>query len=740
MRMTTESERVIHAAVEYATICNHEYITREHLLFSLLTDESVVRTIDRCGGNTQVMSDEVEDFLESSSQFNNTGETRVKARFSRAMDVLVHKTQISVNSSGKSSVRPVDFLVALFTCESDCHARFFLEKQGITRYKLTKVITQLTSSSGSSEEAAVEVAEEKRAPNTYLTNLNERASSGKIDKLIGRTAEIDRVIQILCRRRKNNAILVGEPGVGKTAIAEGLALAIIGKTVPTVLKNATIFSLDVGALTAGTKFRGEFEDRMMKLMKMLTSTPGAILFIDEIHTIIGTGAVGSSALDVANILKPALANGELKCIGSTTYQEYRNIFDKDSALSRRFQKVDVVEPTAEETIKICLGLKPLLETHHKVKFTDEAIETAVNLSIKHLNDRFLPDKAIDVLDEAGAFMRMKKIATKVVDKKTIEKTVSAMARIPEKTLSADKKTEIKNLASAIKSNIFGQDAAVNSVVSAMELSSSGLRAGDKPIGSFLFCGPTGVGKTELCKQLASNLGIPLVRFDMSEYMEKHSVSRLIGAPPGYVGFDQPGQLTDTVRKNPHCVILLDEIEKAHQDIWNVLLQVMDHGTLTDHQNRKADLKHVILVMTSNIGAHEMSRRRLGLMSATNAQTKPTKAVEQTFTPEFRNRLDSIVYFDQLSRDDIGRVLDKNLRELAGQLETSKVKITVSEDAKSWLIARGFDAALGARPMARLIQDKIKRVLGPEILYGRLEKGGCVSVDVSSDALTFSYST
>jgi ATP-dependent Clp protease ATP-binding subunit ClpA len=685
---------------------------------------------------------------------------------------LIQRALFHVQSAGKDEIQPEDLLVALFQAK-DSKALLTLTRQGIERLDVLNYISHgirkdlgtssqedLTdenddSSIDGSEEKTTNRASTKKSSedplSIYATNLIEKAKIGKIDPLIGRQLELERVIQTLCRRRKNNPLLVGEAGVGKTALAEGLALRIVSKTVPEILQTALVYSLDLGSLLAGAKFRGDFEQRFKRIISSLESKLdrglNPILFIDEIHTIIGAGAVSGGALDAANLLKPFLSEGTIRCMGSTTYSEFRGVFEKDHALARRFQKIEVSEPSTEEAVQILLGLKSRFEEHHGVLYSQEAIRSAVELAAKHLTDRYLPDKAIDIIDEAGAKMRLSRKVKDdaqeneeypVIDAHLIEEIVAQIARIPARSVSTSQKTRLKNLKADLKLSIFGQDAAVDALVTAIRLARSGLRTGEKPVGSFLFCGPTGVGKTELSKQLARCLGVPFLRFDMSEYSEKHTVSRLIGAPPGYVGFEQAGLLTDGVLKNPHSVILLDELEKAHSDIWNVLLQVMDHGVLTDSNGRKADFRNAILIMTSNVGSRELERKPLGMGSQEISVGNAQKAVEQTLSPEFRNRLDSIVHFNPLDPVTILQVVTKHLIELESQLLSRKVDIEFAPEVRDWLAKKGYDRLMGARPLARLIQDQIKKPLSEEILFGKLEMGGRVKVSVVNNEAVFEY--
>jgi ATP-dependent Clp protease ATP-binding subunit ClpA len=722
------TEEVISDAMKDALSKNQLYCTTEHILIALLKNSAVAKIVkmfeDPGEGLGVEMARQLTEYLENHLDKNRTSQAvPPKLTCEDLFKIAINQ----VRSSNRSQVLPLDLFVAVYKVP-DSWAKFVLEKNGMDEESVVAAVVN----------SPVETAtEEETKEKDYLINLNEKAKAGKIDGLIGRDHEIERIIQVLCRRRKNNAILVGDPGVGKTAIAEGLALKIVEKNVPNKLKSAVVFSLDMSLIMAGTKYRGDFEAKMKDLISILKKTPNSILFIDEIHTIIGAGATGGGSLDTANILKPILTTGEIKCIGSTTYKEYNNIFEKDAALSRRFQKVDVVEPSIEDTIKILHGLKSALESHHEVTYTVASLRAATELSVKHINDRLLPDKAIDILDEAGSMTHLKGLTR--VDISVIEKTIAKIARIPEKSVTTEEKNKLEGLLGSLKTKIFGQDEALDSVVSAIELSSSGLRSGEKPVGSFLFCGPTGVGKTEVCKQLSSFMGVPLIRFDMSEYMEKHTVSKLIGAPPGYVGYDQNGLLTDAVRKNPHAIILLDEIEKAHPDVWNLLLQVMDHGSLTDNNGKLANFKHAIVVMTSNVGAADLSKRSIGFAESKNkSSNKPTAAVETMFSPEFRNRLDAIVYFNQLSQENIGDVFNKNLVELENQLSVKKVVIHCSQEVKAWFIKNGYDPKMGARPMARLVQDKIKKPLSSEILYGKLQFGGEVIVSIEEGNLKFNY--
>ena len=766
------AEAVVNRAINYAIEYEQEYFTLEHILWSLLTEADVRDAISACGGNPDGLRDALIKHLTAeipkAALLPGSSDEREQPVATLGIQRLIQRALFHVQSAGKDEIQPLDLLIALFQAK-DSFALQALEAEGVERLDVLNFVSHGIRRDVESDESAASAAAgldpsssgtdsgkgEQDALALYATNLNERAHDGKIDPVIGRTLELERVVQTLCRRRKNNPLLVGEAGVGKTAIAEGLALRIVEQRVPHLLANSTVYSLDLGALIAGAKFRGDFEQRLKRVLQSLERKKkfggDPILFIDEIHTLIGAGAVSGGVLDAANLLKPLLSRGELRCIGSTTYAEYRNVFEKDHALARRFQKIDVVEPTQEEAIQILNGLKAHFEEHHGVHFTPEAIRACVELSAKHLTDRFLPDKAIDVLDEAGARARLQGMKEepaadaasdqapqkRVIDAADIEDVISQIARIPARSVSSNQKERLKLLDRDLKLAIYGQDAAISAVVTSIRLARSGLRSGDRPVGSFLFCGPTGVGKTELSKQLAHALGVPFLRFDMSEYGEKHTVSRLIGAPPGYVGFEQAGLLTDAVLKNPHAVILLDEIEKAHSDIWNILLQVMDHGTLTDNNGRKADFRNAVLLMTSNVGSREMERRPIGLGDATtHTQGAGQKAVEAAFSPEFRNRLDSIVFFNPLDPVTIGQVVGKQILELESQLLAKDVELEIDPDAREWIARKGYDRQLGARPMARLLQDRIKKPLSEEILFGKLENGGHLKVVLEKDELKF----
>lgn len=723
----------------------HEYMTVEHLLLALLDNPSAEAVLKATGADFARLRTDLEQAIATSVQVlpdDVDRDTQPTLGFQRVLQRAVYHVQ----SSGKKEVTGANVLVAIFG-EKDSHAVYFLNQQDVARLDVVNYLSHgivkhsAEDGQGHHEEGESKPAEggegegKSDALAEFASNLNQLARDGKIDPLVGRADEVERTIQVLCRRRKNNPLYVGEAGVGKTAIAEGLAKRIVDGEVPEVLRNATIFALDLGALVAGTKYRGDFEKRLKAVLAQLKRQPEAILFVDEIHTIIGAGSASGGTMDASNLIKPALSSGELRCIGSTTFQEYRGIFEKDRALARRFQKIDIVEPTVGETYQILQGLKPKYESHHGVTYADEALQAAVDLSVKHIGDRLLPDKAIDVIDEAGARQRLLPdgVRKQLIDIEEIEMIVAKMARIPTKQVSASDKDVLKNLERNLKMVIFGQDPAIETLASAIKLARSGLGNPDKPIGNFLFAGPTGVGKTEVTKQLALQLGIELVRFDMSEYMEPHSVSRLIGAPPGYVGFDQGGLLTEKIVKTPHCVLLLDEVEKAHPDIFNILLQVMDRGTLTDTNGREANFKNVVLVMTTNAGAAQAARRSIGFTKQDHS-TDAMETIRKSFSPEFRNRLDAVVQFQALAFEHILRVVDKFLIELEAQLHEKNVTLTATPTARDWLAQHGFDPLMGARPMARVIQDKVKRPLADELLFGKLVDGGRVTIDVQDDEL------
>jgi ATP-dependent Clp protease ATP-binding subunit ClpA len=731
-----ELEVSLHMAFMDARQKRHELITVEHLLLAMIDNPTAAEVLRACGAKFDTLRTELTQYIEEHTPTVN-GEEEVDTQPTLGFQRVIQRAMLHVQSSGKKEVTGANVLVAIYG-EKDSHAVFFLHQQGITRLDVVNFISHGVAKLPEGEdkaEAGEQDTETEAAPNgaleNFTLNLNAQVAAGKIDPLIGRGLELERVIQTLCRRRKNNPLLVGEAGVGKTAIAEGLASRIVEKDIPEVLANATVYSLDMGALLAGTKYRGDFEQRLKAVMKQLAEQPDSILFIDEIHTLIGAGAASGGTLDASNLLKPALSNGSLKCIGATTYQEYRGIFEKDHALSRRFQKIDVVEPSIAETIEILKGLKSKFEAHHSVKYSASALTTAAELSAKYINDRHLPDKAIDVIDEAGAAQRIlpKNKQKKIIGNKEIEEIIAKIARIPPKNISSDDRNALKTLERDLKAVVFGQDKAIETLASAVKMARSGLGQNNKPIGSFLFSGPTGVGKTEVAKQLAYIMGIELIRFDMSEYMERHAVSRLIGAPPGYVGFDQGGLLTEAITKQPYCVLLLDEIEKAHPDIFNILLQVMDHGTLTDNNGRKADFRNVTIIMTTNAGAENMSKSSIGFTNAKDV-TDEAADIKRFFSPEFRNRLDATVSFSALNQDIIIRVVDKFLMQLEDQLHEKKVDVTFSDALKTYLGKKGFDPLMGARPMARLIQDTIRKALADELLFGRLSNGGTVHVDIN----------
>ena len=747
--LSRELEVTLNLAFKTAREKRHEYMTVEHLLLALLDDASAASVLKACGADLVALRDDLTEFIDSTMPTIPDAQLEQDTQPTHGFQRVLQRAVFQVNSANHSEVVGANVIVAIFS-EQESQAVYFMRLQDVARidvvnfisHGISKYVDQPDGSEGSEESLegeGEETAKEKSLLSQFTTNLNEQAEAGLIDPLIGRDSEIERVSQILIRRRKNNPLLTGETGVGKTAIAEGLAKLIIEGNVPEPMLGSTVYSLDMGALLAGTKYRGDFEKRLKNLISELVKVDKSILFIDEIHTIIGAGAASGGVMDASNLLKPLLSSGKLRCIGSTTYQEYRGIFEKDHALARRFQKIDVPEPTIDETFEILKGLKSRFEDHHDLKFTNPALRAAAELSNRHINDRFLPDKAIDVIDEAGAFQRLQPEykRKKSVGLSDIELVVSKIARIPAKSVSVSDKAQLADLSSNLKMVVFGQDEAIDSLSTSIKLARAGLREGSKPIGSFLFAGPTGVGKTEVCKQLANVLGIELIRFDMSEYMERHTVSRLIGAPPGYVGYDQGGLLTEAVTKQPHSVILLDEVEKAHPDVFNLLLQVMDHGTLTDNNGRKADFRNVILIMTTNAGAELMSRASIGF-SIQDHTTDGMEAIKKMFTPEFRNRLDSIVQFGELSIDVIKTVVDKFLVQLQSQLDDKKVFIEIDDDARLWLAENGYDSKMGARPMDRLIQEKIKKPLAEEVLFGALaQKGGTAFVSVEDGELVVS---
>jgi ATP-dependent Clp protease ATP-binding subunit ClpA len=739
-------ETALHRALEAANERNHEYATLEHLLLALIDDRDANAVMRACGVDLAELTRKVTHYLDNelgSLVRRGASDAQPTTGFQR----VVHRAVVHVQSSGREEVTGANVLVAIFA-ERESHAAYFLQEQEMTRFDAVQYISHgIAKRPGMNEPRTVRGAddeagtggEEKKnqveALSTYCVNLNKKATDGKIDPLIGRHAEVMRTIQVLCRRQKNNPLFVGDPGVGKTAIAEGLALKIERGEVPEVLRQSTIFSLDMGALLAGTRYRGDFEERLKQVMKEIEAYPGAILFIDEIHTVIGAGATSGGAMDASNLLKPALQSGVLRCIGSTTYKEYRQHFEKDRALVRRFQKIDVKEPSVDDAIEILKGLKPVFEQFHKIRYTNEAIKAAVELSAKYIGDRKLPDKAIDVIDETGASQMLvpEKNRKKKITTKEIEATIATMARIPPKTVTKSDADVMLNLEKDLKRLVFGQDAAITSLAAAIKLARAGLREPEKPIGCYLFSGPTGVGKTEVAKQLAALMGIELLRFDMSEYMEKHTVSRLIGAPPGYVGFDQGGLLTDGVDQHPHSVLLLDEIEKAHPDIYNILLQVMDHGKLTDHNGKAVDFRNVILIMTTNAGASDMARPPLGF-SSQKRSGEDTEAINKLFTPEFRNRLDAVIPFSGLPRETIKKVVEKFVLQLEAQLTDRGVTIELTDPAADWIAETGYDEKFGARPLARVIQEHIKKPLADEVLFGKLQHGGAVKVRVEGEGL------
>jgi len=745
--LSKELETTLNAAFQQARDKRHEFMTVEHLLLALLDNNAATQVLKACGVDLNALRKDLNSFLDESTPKlgqKDERDTQPTIGFQRVLQRAVFHVQ----SSGKKEVTGANVLVAIFG-ERESQAVYFLDKQQVTRLDVVNFISHGISKVNEEAEAATnqeeqqEQAEATQAKNpleAFTINLNEQAIEGKIDPLIGRQAEVERTLQVLCRRRKNNPLYVGEAGVGKTAIAEGLAKLIVDKKVPEVLQEATIYSLDMGALLAGTKYRGDFEKRLKAILNQLSKEPGSVLFIDEIHTIIGAGAASGGAMDASNLIKPALASGNMKCIGSTTYQEYRGIFEKDRALSRRFQKIDVPEPSVEETVQILLGLKSRFEEHHEIKYAKPSLRAAAELSDKYITDRHLPDKAIDVIDEAGAKQRLQPPSKrkKTINVGDIEDIVSKIARIPPKNVSSSDKDVLQTLERDLKMVVFGQDEAISTLASAIKMSRSGLGNTQKPIGSFLFSGPTGVGKTEVTRQLSKLMGIELIRFDMSEYMERHTVSRLIGAPPGYVGFDQGGLLTEAINKHPHAVLLLDEIEKAHPDVFNLLLQVMDHGKLTDTNGRQTDFRNVIIVMTTNAGADQLSRASIGFTQQDHS-TDAMEVIKRMFTPEFRNRLDVIVQFKPLTQENIAHVVDKFIIELETQLEEKHVTLEVTDEARVWLAEHGYDPLMGARPMARLIQEKIKKNLAEELLFGRLEKGGHAIVNARDGEIVIEFS-
>ena len=747
-------EQAIHAALALANARKHEFATLEHLLLALIDEPDASRVLKACSVDTEDLRSTLVEFIDDDLSNLVTDVEGSEAVPTAAFQRVIQRAAIHVQSSGRTDVTGANVLVAIFA-ERESNAAYFLQEQDMTRYDAVNFIAHgvakdpsygearpVSGAEDESEESlhgemgtAETVDPKESALGKYCVNLNEKSQQGDIDPLIGRNDEVERCIQVLCRRRKNNPLLVGDPGVGKTAIAEGLARKVVAGETPEVLANTTIYSLDMGALLAGTRYRGDFEERLKAVMTELEEHPDAVLFIDEIHTVIGAGATSGGAMDASNLLKPALQGGKLRCMGSTTYKEFRQHFEKDRALSRRFQKIDVSEPSVEDSIKILKGLKPYFEDHHSIKFTNDAIKTAVELSARYINDRKLPDKAIDVIDEAGAAQHLvaESKRRKTISVKEIETVVAKIARIPPKNVSKDDAEVLKDLEKSLKRVVFGQDQAIEALASAIKLARAGLREPEKPIGNYLFAGPTGVGKTEVAKQLSDQLGVELLRFDMSEYMEKHAVSRLIGAPPGYVGFDQGGMLTDGVDQHPHCVLLLDEMEKAHPDVYNILLQVMDHGKLTDHNGRTVDFRNVILIMTSNAGAAEMSKAAIGF-GRDRREGEDTAAIERTFTPEFRNRLDAVVSFSPLPKEVILQIVEKFVLQLEAQLMDRNVQIELTRPAAEWLGDKGYDDKMGARPLGRVIQEYLKKPLAEELLFGKLAKGGVVKVGIKDGEL------
>ena len=751
-------EKALHRALAIANEHRHEYATLEHLLLALTEDKDAAAVMRACGVNLDTLRGSLTSYIETELAEMIGGE-REESKPTPGFQRVIQRAVIHVQSSGRDEVTGANVLVAIFA-ERESHAAYFLQEQDMTRYDAVNYISHgIAKRAGHSESRPVRGVEQDQQPGSggdgeeregqkkkaedaldaYCINLNKKATEGRVDPLIGRTAEVNRTIQILCRRQKNNPLFVGDPGVGKTAIAEGLARKIVKGEVPEVLADCTVYQLDMGALLAGTRYRGDFEERLKAVIKEIEARPGAIMFIDEIHTVIGAGATSGGAMDASNLLKPALAGGALRCIGSTTYKEYRQHFEKDRALVRRFQKIDVNEPSIPDAIAILKGLKPYYEEFHKLRYTDEAIESAVQLSARYMSDRKLPDKAIDVIDETGASQMLvaEDKRRKTIDVPDIEATIATMARIPAKTVSKDDATVLRNLDQELKRLVFGQDSAINALTSAIKLARAGLREPEKPIGCYLFSGPTGVGKTEVAKRLAEVLGVNMLRFDMSEYMERHSVSRLIGAPPGYVGFDQGGLLTDGIDQHPYSVLLLDEIEKAHPDLFNILLQVMDHGKLTDHNGKSVDFRNVVLIMTTNAGAQDMAGEAMGFTRSVR-EGDDQEAIKRLFTPEFRNRLDAVIAFGHLPPEIVRKVVEKFVMQLEAQLSERQVNIELSNEAAGWLAAKGYDQQMGARPLARVIQEHVKKPLAEEVLFGKLAKGGTVRILLKGDRLEFTY--
>ncbi len=740
-------EKTLREAYQLATNNKHEYVTLEHLLLCLLEDQDALSVLKACAVDINTLKVNIDNFISKDLENlkeNFTGEPKLTNGFQR----VLQRAAIHVQSSGRENVTGANMIVALFS-EKESHAVYFLHQQNMTRLDAVQYISHGISKTnenletddvldnGYNENSQSKIS--KRALDQFCINLNQKSKNGKIDKLIGRNSELDRTIQILCRRQKNNPLFVGDPGVGKTAIAEGLAKRIVEKSVPEIMEESTIYSLDMGALLAGTRYRGDFEERLKAVLKDLQKEEKAILFIDEIHTVIGAGATSGGSMDASNLLKPSLSNGNLRCIGSTTYKEFKNYFEKDRALVRRFQKIDIKEPSKDETIKILEGLKTYYEEHHKVKYSPDAIISAVELSDKYIGDRKLPDKAIDVIDEAGAsqYLLPESKRKKIILSSDIEAVVALMARIPTKSVNQSDKNNLKNLERDLKNFVFGQNNAIQELSSSIKLARAGLREDGKPIGSYLFSGPTGVGKTEVARQLSKTLGIKLLRFDMSEYMERHTVSRLIGAPPGYVGFDQGGLLTDGIDQNPHCVLLLDEIEKAHFDLFNILLQVMDYGKLTDHNGKSVDFRNVILIMTTNAGAIDVSKKRIGFNSVRSSDDS-SDAINRLFSPEFRNRIDSIIHFNHLSKKVVLSIVDKFIIEIEAQLEDKGVSLSIDKDAKEFLADQGYDEVYGARELGRVIQEKVKKPMAEELIFGKLAKGGHVEISMKNKKISFNF--
>ncbi|MEC8620060.1 MAG: ATP-dependent Clp protease ATP-binding subunit ClpA [Pseudomonadota bacterium] len=743
--LSKELEKSLNEIAQSASSRRHEFITVEHLLLALLTNQAAIDVLKNVGADVGKLGTELEKYIEETTPVLPPSDEEHGPQTTLGFQRVVSRSLFHVQSSGRKEVTGANVLVAIFS-EQESQAVYLLKVQGISRIDVVNYISHGISKVEDGEEeaqprAGADGGEEpgeagQKALQLYATDLNEEARAGRIDPLVGRSEELERVIQIICRRRKNNPLLVGESGVGKTAIAEGLAKRIVDEKVPEVVAGSIIYSLDLGALVAGTKYRGDFEKRFKAVLAELKETEGSILFIDEIHTIIGAGAASGGVMDASNLLKPLLTSGQMRCMGSTTYQEYRGIFDKDRALSRRFQKIDVVEPDVDDTYRILKGLKSRFEEHYNLRYTDKALRTASELAARYINDRFMPDKAIDVVDEAGAAQQLQPPSKrkKSIGAADVEQVVAKIARIPSSQVTSSDKASLRDLEGNLKMAVFGQDEAIEQLASAIKLSRAGLKSGEKPIGSFLFAGPTGVGKTEVSKQLAHSMGVELLRYDMSEYMERHTVSRLIGAPPGYVGFDQGGLLTEAVTKHPHSIVLLDEIEKAHPEVFNLLLQVMDHGTLTDNNGRKADFRNVVLIMTTNAGAYEMGRPSIGFAEQDNS-SDGMEVIRRMFTPEFRNRLDAIVQFSALNIEVVKTVVDKFLTELQAQLDEKRVTLEVDEEAREWLAREGYDEKMGARPMQRLIQEKIKRQLAEDLLFGDLVSGGTVHVGIEDNDLS-----